>query len=184
MRRQGGRYGGDSGRGAYGGTAAQMHPHRQQQSDKSGYYRGRHQEQQTVGESEGNQHQNQWRWERDGAQSELPQTAMSPTAPFTEGKSLFQIYIYICCFFHSFDYCFDWDVMRSGREWWSDCSDILSIFMCNWYPSHVSLVSNDFNSMHVCSRYSYRFLFYFYKMLEINLYAFLIWAVSVDWWRD
>ncbi|KAI3450780.1 hypothetical protein Pfo_007445 [Paulownia fortunei] len=90
MRRQGGQYGGDSGGGdggnhAYGGGAsAQMH--QQHQNSKSGYYQGRHQEQQPLGEKEGGQHNNQWRWERDGAQDKLPQTAMSPTAPFSEGQ--------------------------------------------------------------------------------------------------
>ncbi|CAA0810708.1 Unknown protein [Striga hermonthica] len=93
MRRQGGHYGGDSdsGRGdggghrGYGGSAAQMH--QQHPSSKSSYYHGRHQEQQTLGEKEGgSQHNNQWLWERDGAQDKLPQTAMSPTAPFSEGR--------------------------------------------------------------------------------------------------
>ncbi|KAK6163656.1 hypothetical protein DH2020_000520 [Rehmannia glutinosa] len=94
MRRQGGQYGGDSGGGgggdgdgghhAYGGSSAQMH--QQHHNSKSGYYQGRHQEQQSLGEKEGGQHNNQWRWERDGAQAKLPQTAMSPT-PFSEGKS-------------------------------------------------------------------------------------------------
>ncbi|KAL3616047.1 hypothetical protein CASFOL_040341 [Castilleja foliolosa] len=85
-RRQGGRYGGDSGGGglhAYGGSAAQ--PHQQHQNSKSGYHQGRHQEQQTLGDKERDpQHDNQWRWERDGAQDKLPQTAMSPAAPFSE----------------------------------------------------------------------------------------------------
>ncbi|GFP89453.1 hypothetical protein PHJA_001088900 [Phtheirospermum japonicum] len=96
MRRQGGHYGGDSGGGgrgrgdgggrpAYGGSAAQ--PHQQHQNSKSGYHQGRQQEQQTLGDKERDpQHDNQWRWERDGAQDKLPQTAMSPTAPFSEGK--------------------------------------------------------------------------------------------------
>ncbi|KAK6119834.1 hypothetical protein DH2020_046429 [Rehmannia glutinosa] len=60
--------------------------HQQHHNSKSGYYQGRHQEQQSLGEKEGGQHNNQWRWERDGAQAKLPQTAMSPTAPFSEGK--------------------------------------------------------------------------------------------------
>ncbi|KAI3461234.1 hypothetical protein Pfo_017897 [Paulownia fortunei] len=90
MRRQGGKHGGDSGgRGggshAYGGAAGPMLQQQQQQSNKSGYYQGRKQEQQTPSEKEGHRHQNQWRWERDGAQTKLPQTAMSPTAPFAEG---------------------------------------------------------------------------------------------------
>ncbi|PIN07053.1 hypothetical protein CDL12_20381 [Handroanthus impetiginosus] len=89
MRRQGGHYGGDSGSGGgghhgYGGAPPQMHQHHQ--NSKSGYYQGRHQEQQPLGEKEGGQHNNQWRWERDGAQAKLPQTPMSPTAPFPEGQ--------------------------------------------------------------------------------------------------
>ncbi|KAH6826975.1 hypothetical protein C2S53_013320 [Perilla frutescens var. hirtella] len=86
MRRQGGNYGGESGGGggAYGGAAAQSH-----QNSKSGYYQGRHQEQQPLGDKDGAQHNNQWRWERDGPEAKLPQTAMSPTAPFSEGKFVF-----------------------------------------------------------------------------------------------
>lgn len=85
MRRQGARYGGgDSsggGHNAYsGGATAQM-----QQNSKSGYYQGRHQEQQEGG----GEQDNQWRWERDGGQDKLPQTAMSPTAPFSEGMSFY-----------------------------------------------------------------------------------------------
>ncbi|XP_057808057.1 uncharacterized protein LOC131022562 [Salvia miltiorrhiza] len=79
MRRQGGHYGGDSG----GGGGAQSN-----QNSKSGYYQGRHQEQhQQPGDKDGAQHSNQWRWERDGGpEAKLPQTAMSPTAPFSEGQ--------------------------------------------------------------------------------------------------
>lgn len=76
MRRQGGNYGGDS-----GGGGAQLH-----QNSKSGYYQGRHQEQQPLRDKDGAQHNNQWRWEGDGPEAKLPQTAMSPTAPFSEGK--------------------------------------------------------------------------------------------------
>lgn len=98
MRRHGGHYGGDSGGGgynAYGGGAAQLH--HQHQNSKTGYYQGRHQEQH-LGEKEGGQHNNQWGWERDGP-DKLPQTAMSPTAPFSDGK-LFQSLLllsYFCC---------------------------------------------------------------------------------------
>ncbi|KAL8057916.1 hypothetical protein ABFS82_04G214900 [Erythranthe guttata] len=98
MRRQGARYGGDSGGGgsggggghhAYGGGGGggggQMHQHHQ--NNKSGYYQGRHQEEQPLREKEGGgQQDNDWRWERDAAQTKLPQTAMSPTAPFSEGQ--------------------------------------------------------------------------------------------------
>ncbi|KAL8501043.1 hypothetical protein ACS0TY_020568 [Phlomoides rotata] len=87
MRRQGGHYGGDSGGGgghnAYGGGSDQLH--HQHQNSKTGYYhQGRHQEQH-IGEKEGSQHNNQWGWERDGS-DKLPQTAMSPTAPFSDGQ--------------------------------------------------------------------------------------------------
>ncbi|KAK4441345.1 hypothetical protein Salat_0469400 [Sesamum alatum] len=78
---------GDSGGGghhAYGGAAGPTH-HNQQQNSKSGYYQGRNQEPQPI-EKESYQNHNEWRWERDGAQDKLPQTAMSPTAPFSEGQ--------------------------------------------------------------------------------------------------
>lgn len=89
MRRHGGHYGGDSGGGggghnSYGGGAAQLH-HQHQNNSKTGYYQGRHQEQH-PGEKEGGQHNNQWGWERDGTEAKLPQTAMSPTAPFSDGQ--------------------------------------------------------------------------------------------------
>ncbi|KAL3626976.1 hypothetical protein CASFOL_029189 [Castilleja foliolosa] len=96
MRRQGGHYGSDSsgrgrgrgdggGRPACGGSAVQLH--QQHQNIKSGYQRGRQQEPQALGDNERDpQHDNQWRWERDDAQDKLPQTAMSPTAPFSEGR--------------------------------------------------------------------------------------------------
>ncbi|XP_075500642.1 uncharacterized protein LOC142539232 [Primulina tabacum] len=90
MRRQG-HYGGDPGgvgHQTYGAAAAQLHQ-QQHPNSKSGYYQGRHEDQQSLGENEGrqrHQNENQWRWERDGGQPKLPQTAMSPTAPFAEGK--------------------------------------------------------------------------------------------------
>ncbi|XP_051134706.1 uncharacterized protein LOC127253927 isoform X2 [Andrographis paniculata] len=75
MRGQGGLYGGDSGGGrrAYGGGrgAAQQH----HQSNKSGYYQGRHQDQQPIGEKDGGLQNNQWRWEGDDAQMKLPLAA-------------------------------------------------------------------------------------------------------------
>ncbi|XP_051143708.1 uncharacterized protein LOC127260083 [Andrographis paniculata] len=87
MRRQGGHYGAESGGGggganqAYGGGAGSMRQQQQQQRDKSGYY-----QELPIGEKEGHQHHNQWRWERDDALAKLPQTPMSPTAPFAEGQ--------------------------------------------------------------------------------------------------
>ncbi|XP_041990915.1 ATP-dependent DNA/RNA helicase DHX36-like [Salvia splendens] len=87
MRRQGGHYGGESGGGGggYGSGGSQSH-----QNSKSGYYQGRHEEQQQQqqqsGDKEGAQHNNQWRWERDGPEAKLPQASMSPTAPFSEGQ--------------------------------------------------------------------------------------------------
>ncbi|KAK4440548.1 hypothetical protein Salat_0389700 [Sesamum alatum] len=86
MRRQGqgGHYGGDSGAAAdyaYGGSGAQLH-----QNSKSGYYQGRHQEPQLLGEKERGQDETEWRWERDDAQAKLPETPMSPTAPFAGGR--------------------------------------------------------------------------------------------------
>ncbi|KAK4409132.1 Ubiquitin carboxyl-terminal hydrolase 8 [Sesamum angolense] len=86
MRRQGGHYGGDSAAAdyAYGGAGAQMH-----QNTKSGYYQGRHQEPQLLGDKERGQDETEWRWERDDAQAKLPETPMSPTAPFAGGKTTY-----------------------------------------------------------------------------------------------
>ncbi|KAL6506503.1 hypothetical protein OROGR_024684 [Orobanche gracilis] len=108
MRRQGGGHyvgdskgggGGGGGRGcgdgdgqhSYGGSVAQTH--QKHLNGKSGCYQGRPQEQQTIGEKEGGlQHNNQWRRERDGGQDKLPQTAMSPTVPFSEGRAASRSY--------------------------------------------------------------------------------------------
>ncbi|KAG8371103.1 hypothetical protein BUALT_Bualt13G0052000 [Buddleja alternifolia] len=77
MRRQGGHYGSDSGGGeggrrSYGGAAGPVQ--QQHHNNKSGYY-------QELGDKEGHQHHNQWRWERDGgAQSKLPQNSISQSS--------------------------------------------------------------------------------------------------------
>lgn len=58
----------------------------QQQHDQYGYYQGRRGEQLSIVEKDGDQHQNPWRWERDGGLAKLPQTPMSPTVPFSESQ--------------------------------------------------------------------------------------------------